>query len=44
LWGIFYAISGKKDDDYSIICAFLNVFWTQFQNLMKVMGIETKLP
>jgi hypothetical protein len=41
--GIVYAISGKTDDDCSITCAFLNEFWIAFQNLMKEMGIKTKL-
>ena len=33
----------KTDDDCSITCAFLNEFWITFQNLMKEMGIKTKL-
>jgi hypothetical protein len=36
----------KLDEDYShyfITCAFLKEFWTKFQNLMKGLGIETKI-
>ena len=36
----------KLDEDYShyfITCAFLKDFWTKFQNLMKGLGIETKI-
>ena len=36
----------KLDEDYShyfITCAFLNEFWTTFQNLMKGLDIETKI-
>jgi hypothetical protein len=36
----------KLDEAYShycITCAFLKEFWTQFQNLMKDLGIEAKI-
>ena len=36
----------KLDEDYShyfITCTFLKEFWTQFQNLMKGLGIENKI-
>ena len=36
----------KLNEDYShyfITCTFLKEFWTKFQNLMKGLGIETKI-
>ena len=36
----------KLDEDFShyfITCTFLKEFWTQFQNLMKGLGIENKI-
>ena len=45
-WKIAGNILCKTGEDYShyfITCAFLNDFWTKFQNLTKEMGTETKI-